>query len=66
MPKGNPNSQTVASEKYQKKAGYMTKGFKLKRDLVDSYVDACNHAGITPTAKIKELMQGFIDEVNNK
>ena len=30
MVKGKPNPQTIASEKYQKKAGYMTKGFKLK------------------------------------
>ena len=27
MPKGNPSAQTIASEKYQKKAGYMAKKF---------------------------------------
>ena len=34
MPKGNPSAQTIASEKYQKKAGYMAKSFKLKRDIL--------------------------------
>ena len=39
MPKGSPNAQTVASEKYQKKAGYMTKGFKLKRDVAERFAE---------------------------
>lgn len=42
MPKGNPSRQTLASEKYQKKAGYMTKGFKLKRDIVEQFEVACD------------------------
>ena len=33
MPKGNPTARTKASEKYQKKAGYSVKGFKLKGDV---------------------------------
>jgi len=66
MPKGSPNPQTIASEKYQKKAGYISKSFKLKKELVDSYVVACEKMGITQTAKLRELMQGFIEEVNNK
>lgn len=45
MPKGSPNAQTVASEKYQKKAGYMTKGFKLKRDVAERFAEACEKAG---------------------
>ena len=30
MPKGNPSKQTIASEKYQKKAGYKSKSYKFK------------------------------------
>ena len=37
MPKGNPTPQTIASEKYQKKAGYMTKGFKIKREAAERF-----------------------------
>ena len=44
MVKGKPNPQTIASEKYQKKAGYMTKGFKLKRELVEQFEAACGKA----------------------
>ena len=62
MPKGKPNPQTIASEKYQKKAGYMTKGFKLKRELVEEYEEACKMACVSKAGKIAELMQKFIEE----
>ena len=42
MPKGSPKPQTIASEKYQKKAGWMTKGFKIKRSVAEAYSEACD------------------------
>jgi hypothetical protein len=63
MPKGNPTPQTIASEKYQKKAGWMTKGFKLKRDVVEEFEEACEKAGVSQASKITELMKQFIKEV---
>lgn len=63
MPKGNPTPQTIASEKYQKKAGWMTKGFKLKRDVVEEFEEACEKAGVSQARKITELMKQFIEEV---
>lgn len=62
MPKGNPNPQTIASEKYQKKAGYMTKGFKIKREIAERFERACEKAGVSQAAKITELMLGFAEE----
>ena len=64
MPRGNPTSQTIASEKYQKKAGYKVKGFKLKGDIAEKFAEACGKAGVSQSSKIAELMQLFIDEVN--
>ncbi len=63
MPKGNPTPQTIASEKYQKKAGWMTKGFKLKREVVKEFEEACETAGVSQASKITELMKQFIEEV---
>lgn len=37
MPKGSPNPQTIASQNYQQKAGYMTKGFKIKREVAERF-----------------------------
>lgn len=61
-----PNAQTVASEKYQKKAGYMTKGFKLKRDVAERFAEACEKAGVSQAAQITAMMNAFIEEQNRK
>lgn len=60
MPKGNPSKQTIASEKYQKKVGYMTKGFKLKRDIVEQFEEACDLVGRSQAEVIRELMEEFV------
>ncbi len=48
MPIGKPKPQTKASEKYQKKVGYMTKGFKIKRELAEKFEEECRKAGVSP------------------
>lgn len=55
MPKGKPNLQTIASEKYQKKAGYMTKGFQIKRELADQFAAACEKAGVSQAGQITNM-----------
>ncbi|MBQ3600557.1 MAG: chemotaxis protein [Lachnospiraceae bacterium] len=64
MPKGSPNAQTIATEKYQKKVGYISKSYKLKRELVEQFEDACMRADVSQAGKISELMKSFIEEVN--
>lgn len=66
MPKGKPNPQTIATEKYQKKAGYMTKGFKIKREIAVQFEEACKKAGVSQAGQISKMMQEFIGKVNNE
>lgn len=66
MPKGKPKPQTVASEKYQKKAGYMTKGFKLKRDSVEEFENACDKAGVSQASQITLMMKEFSRNLEEK
>lgn len=66
MPKGKPNPQTIATEKYQKKAGYMTKGFKIKREVAGQFEEACQKAGVSQAAQITKLMQDFVEQVNRE
>lgn len=66
MPKGSPKPQTIASEKYQKKVGYMVKGFKIKREVAERFERACEAAGVSQAAKITELMTAFAEEQENK
>ena len=62
MPKGNPKPQTVASEKYQKKAGYMTKGFKIKREAAEKFARACDKAGVSQASQITKFMLEFAEK----
>ena len=61
MPKGNPNPQTIASEKYQQKIGLIAKSYKLKRTLTEEFAEACKKAGISQATQISKMMQEFID-----
>lgn len=63
MPKGNPSAQTIASEKYQKKAGYVAKTFKLKKDVVEQFENACSKMGVSKASQITRMMVDFIQQV---
>lgn len=65
MPVGNPNAQTIASKKYQKKAGYVAKSFKLKQELVDRFKAACDRKGESMAAAVSHFMEQYAEEVEN-
>ena len=44
------------------KAGYMAKSFKLKRDIVEQFEEACRAAGVSQAAQITKMMNEFIEE----
>lgn len=62
MPKGDPGKQTIATDKWQKKAGYITKGFKIKRELADEFAKACKAKGESQAFVISELMKSYISQ----
>ena len=47
MPKGNPNGQTIASQKWNAKAGYVAKTYKLKKDVTDAFAETCDRLGVS-------------------
>lgn len=64
MPVGNPTGQTRRSQVYQKKAGWVSKSYKLKKELVEQFADACEKAGVSQAGQISEMMKAFIEEHN--
>ena len=60
MPKGSPNTQTRATDKYQKKAGLVAKSFKIRKELADDFAQVCERAGRSQASVITEFMQEFI------
>ena len=62
MPKGNPKPQTIATEKYTKKVGLISKSYKLKEELVNQFADACEKAGTNQAAQLSKMMQEFVEQ----
>lgn len=65
MPKGSPKPQTIATGKYEAKIGMMSKTYKLKREVVESFAEACTKAGTNQSAQLTKMMKAFIEEVNS-
>lgn len=66
MPVGSPKPQTIATKKYEKKAGFVSKSYKLKREVVDQFAKACDMAGVSQAAQLTKMMKEFIEEQNQK
>ena len=53
-------------DRWQKKAGLISKSYKLKKELVEKFSTACRKAGISQAAQLSKIMQEFILTVNKK
>ena len=40
-----------------------SKSYKLKREVVEAFAEACEQAGVSQAGKLTELMKEFINEV---
>lgn len=66
MPTGNPKPQTVASKKYQDKVGWISKSYKLKKEVVELYAEACETAGVSQAGQLMKMMKEFADRTNKE
>ena len=62
MPVGSPTPQTLATKKYEKKAGWVSKSYKLKREVVDQFAETCERTGVSQAAQLTKMMQEFIEQ----
>lgn len=50
-------------DKWNEKAGLISKSYKLKRDLTEEFAMACDNAGVSQAGQISKMMREFIEEV---
>lgn len=62
MPVGKPTKQTIATEKYAKKVGLISKSYKLKKELTEDFAKACAKRNTSAAAVLTEFMEKFIQE----
>lgn len=58
------SKQTLRNQRYQDKAGWISKSYKLKKETVEAFADACNKAGVSQAGQITKMMKEFIGKVN--
>lgn len=66
MPIGKPSRQTIATEKYMKKAGWISKSYKIKREIAEAYAEACEAAGVSQAGQLMNMMKAFTAQVNRE
>ena len=49
--------------KWNKKAGYVAKSYKLKKDTVEAFAEACKTAGVSQAGQLTKMMNDFIQKV---
>ena len=62
MPVGKPTPQTIATKKYEKKAGWMSKSYKLKREVVEEGARACEEEGVSQASQLTKMMKEFVEK----
>lgn len=53
-------------DRWNEKAGYISKSFKMYRATAEAFKAACEQAGVTQSQQIVKMMQAFIDEQNKQ
>ncbi len=49
-------------DKWNAKAGLVSKSYKLKRELVDQFAEACTKAGVSQASQLSKMMKDFIEQ----
>ena len=54
-----PKPQTIATRKYETSHGWISKSYKMKREIVESFAEACKAAGVSQAGQLMKMMQEF-------
>jgi len=51
-------------DKWNAKAGLVSKSYKLKQEIIEQFAEACEKAGVSQAGQITQMMKSFIEEQN--
>lgn len=54
--------QSKATRKYEASHGWMSKTYKMKRETVEAFAEACEKAGVSQAGQLMNMMKQFIEE----
>lgn len=50
-------------DRWNAKAGLISKSYKLKRELVEEFAKACEEAGVSQAGQLSNMMKEFCESV---
>ncbi len=53
-------------DKWNEKAGYISKSYKLKREVVEAYAQACEQAGVSQAGQLTKMMNEFAESIQKE
>lgn len=60
------STQSKATRKYEAKVGLISKSYKLKREVIELFAEACNKAGVSQSSQLTKMMTEFIETVSKE
>ena len=49
-------------DRWNAKAGLISKSYKLKRELVEEFAEACERAGVSQAGQLSKMMKEFCEK----
>ena len=60
-----PSKQSIATRKYEAKAGWVSKTYKLREADVKEFKETCDRVGVSQAGQLMKMMREFIDQNSN-
>ncbi len=60
------SKQTLRNQRYQDKTGWVSKSYKLKKELVEEFAEACEKARVSQAGQLSKMMREYIEHVNEE
>lgn len=57
------SKQTLRNQRYQDKAGWISKSYKFKREVVETFAEACEKAGVSQAGQLSRMMKEYAEQV---
>lgn len=58
--------QIRPQDKWNAKAGYISKSYKLKKELVEQFAFACQEMGVSQAGQLSKMMNEFIQSTKKE
>ncbi|GFI44216.1 hypothetical protein IMSAGC018_01897 [Lachnospiraceae bacterium] len=60
------SKQTLRNQRYQDKAGWISKSYKMKREVVEAFAEACELSGVSQAGQLSRMMKEYVEQVKRQ